>query len=106
MFLQNVVNTIKKFRLISKGDKILIAVSGGADSIALLFALYQLKDIFDLDLCVAHLDHCFRGKESEEDAAFVRNFSDKLGIPSTIGKIDVPKIIAKEKPLRISPPKI
>lgn len=70
-------------------DRLLIAVSGGADSIALLHLLSRLAGSYPLKLQVAHLNHALRGEESDGDAVFVQKYSDALNIPATIVKKDV-----------------
>ena len=71
--------------LIRPGDSIVCAVSGGADSMALLWALYLLKEEWDLDLSAAHFNHNLRGAESDRDEAFVREFCRGFGIPLHVG---------------------
>ena len=75
--------------LISPGDHIVCAVSGGADSMALLWALYLLKDEWDLELSAAHFNHHLRGEESNRDEAFVRDFCDGYGIPLHVGSGEI-----------------
>lgn len=75
----------KEYHLISKGDTIVCAVSGGADSIALLWALYLLKEEWDLTLSAAHFNHHLRGAESDRDEQFVRDFCSGYGIPLHVG---------------------
>ena len=77
--------------LISPGDKVLVAVSGGADSLALLYLLEQFSKELGYELFVAHLNHLARGKESEEDASFVEKEANKFSLPVFIDKIDVEK---------------
>jgi tRNA(Ile)-lysidine synthase len=89
-FLGKVRRTIKKYSLLSPEDRVLVAVSGGPDSVCLLSALHALAGALDLTLHVAHLDHMFRGEESANEARFVARLAEKLGIPSTIEKLDVP----------------
>lgn len=72
--------------LLSKGDRVVCAVSGGADSMALLWAMYLLKDTYDLQLSCAHFDHGLRGEESQADAAFVAQFCADYGIAFHLGK--------------------
>lgn len=76
---------IKQQNLISPGDSVVCAVSGGADSIALLFALYLLREKLDITLSVAHYNHGLRGEESDRDEQFVREFCDRYEIPLTVG---------------------
>ena len=71
----------REHSLIVPGDRIVCAVSGGADSVALLFALYLLKDKLEISLEAAHFDHQLRGQESREDAAFVAALCDRYDIP-------------------------
>ncbi len=86
-FLKRVKSEIIK--LIAPGDKVLVAVSGGADSLALLYLLQQFSKKLDYKLFVAHLNHLTRGEESDEDARFVEKVAEKLFLPVFIGEIDV-----------------
>ena len=75
--------------LITPGDHIVCAVSGGADSMALLWALYLLKEEWNLELSAAHFNHHLRGEESNRDEAFVRDFCDGYGIPLHVGSGEI-----------------
>ena len=79
------LNKLREFSrqqgLIQPGDTIVCAVSGGADSMALLWALYLLKEEWNLNISAAHFNHRLRGAESDRDEAFVREFCDGYGIP-------------------------
>ena len=79
----------KEQNLISRGDRVVCAVSGGADSMALLWALYLLKDEWDLELAAVHFNHHLRGEESDRDEAFVRDFCQGYGIPLSVGHAHV-----------------
>ena len=83
------LNKLREFSrqqgLIQSGDSIVCAVSGGADSMALLWALYLLKEEWDLDISAAHFNHHLRGAESDRDEAFVREFCNGYGIPLHVG---------------------
>jgi len=72
---------LRQYHMIDAGDHIICAVSGGADSMALLWAMYLLKDKLDIELSAAHFNHHLRGEESDRDEAFVRDFCDGYGIP-------------------------
>ena len=76
---------IREQGLISPGDRIICAVSGGADSVALLFALYLLKDKLKIQLEAAHFNHLLRGEESQRDEHFVRDFCARYEIPLHVG---------------------
>ncbi|MDP2927462.1 MAG: tRNA lysidine(34) synthetase TilS [Candidatus Omnitrophota bacterium] len=78
--------TIKKHNLIQRGDKILVGVSGGPDSLALLLKLFSLKSKLGLTLHIAHLDHGLR-KDSKLDALFVKRWGQKLNLPVTIRQL-------------------
>ncbi|MFA5092988.1 MAG: tRNA lysidine(34) synthetase TilS [Candidatus Omnitrophota bacterium] len=89
--MNNFQETIKKYNLIQKNDKLLVGVSGGPDSLALLFQLNNLKNKLNLTLHIAHLDHGLR-KDSHRDLQFVQKLADQLDIPITIKKIN-PKLL-------------
>jgi tRNA(Ile)-lysidine synthase len=72
--IQIVESFIKSHNLLSQNQKVVIGVSGGPDSMALLHFLWTHKEQFEIQLIVAHVDHMFRGKESEEDARFVEGY--------------------------------
>ncbi len=90
MLLVNVKKTILKHRMLDPDDRVVVAVSGGPDSVCLLAVLRELALDLSLALHVAHLDHMFRGEGSAAEARFVRELAEKLGIPSTIEQYDVP----------------
>ena len=94
MLIEKIKHTIKKYRLIHKGDKIVIGVSGGPDSLSLLYVLNSLKKEFRLSLQVAHLDHMLR-RDSPKDAEFVARIARKLNLPIATARINV-KELAKE----------
>ena len=97
IFLKKLKQAIARYDLLEKGDKVLVAVSGGPDSVALLYALWEIRDEFDLDICVAHLNHKLRGKESDEDQKFVKNLAQKLNLKFFSKSIDVKKEAKKKK---------
>lgn len=96
---QIVEKTIKKHHMLEKGDKVVIGVSGGPDSITLLHLLYYLKDSWQLDLVVAHFDHMLR-PESSNEGDFVALYAKKLEVPAFVEKGDVGRY-AKERGLSI-----
>ena len=79
----------RKYSLIQPGDTVTCAVSGGADSIALLWAMYLLKEEWHLTLNAAHFNHHLRGEESDRDEQFVREFCAGYGIPLFVGSEQV-----------------
>jgi tRNA(Ile)-lysidine synthase len=88
----DVLRFIQRHKLLSSGDRVLVAVSGGPDSVALLHLLYDLRDELALHLEVAHMQHGVRGEEAREDARFVAELADKLGLPFHLKEVDLPKI--------------
>ncbi|MCX5702145.1 MAG: tRNA lysidine(34) synthetase TilS [Candidatus Omnitrophica bacterium] len=91
MILDKVKNTIRKFKLVNKGDKVLIGVSGGPDSVALLYLLRALAKEFKLKLHIAHLDHMLR-KDSYKDKEFVERLAHRLKIAVTTTRINVKEL--------------
>ena len=79
--LNKLLSFNRKNKLMQSGDRIICALSGGADSVALLFALYLLKEKLHIDLAAAHFNHGLRGAESDRDEAFVRDFCSRYDIP-------------------------
>ena len=87
---------VKEQGLISPGDRIVCAVSGGADSMALLWAMYLLKEEWQLELSAVHFNHHLRQEESDQDEQFVRHFCEGYGITLHVGSAYV---VAGEKGL-------
>jgi tRNA(Ile)-lysidine synthase len=87
--LQRIAQTIAHHRMFEPAQKVGVAVSGGADSVCLLYALLELAPQWDLRLSVLHLDHGLRGEASRQDAEFVRRLADKLGLPLSLRELPV-----------------
>ena len=68
---EKMIQYVEKHRLVSRGDKIVAGVSGGADSVCLLRLLDECRTAWELSLVVVHIKHGIRGAEAEADAAFV-----------------------------------
>jgi tRNA(Ile)-lysidine synthase len=84
--------TVQRLNLLSPRDRVLVAVSGGPDSVALLHILCDLRRDLELRLEVAHLQHGIRGRESEDDALFVRELARRLDLPFHIKEISIPRM--------------
>ena len=91
MIINKVKATIERYRLIAKNDKVLVAVSGGPDSVALLYILNGLKKELGLKLHIAHLDHRIR-KDSYRDREFVERLAGRLKLPITTAQLNVKKL--------------
>ncbi len=91
--------TLQKYDMVQPGDRVVVAVSGGADSVALLHALWAIRLDSHFSVVVAHLDHGLR-PEGEKEALWVGKVARKLGIPFHRGKVDV-RSFQKEKALTL-----
>ena len=80
------LETLRKERLIQKGEKVVIGVSGGQDSVCLLHLFHGIRHSWSLSLVIAHFNHGLRGKDSEGDERFVQEVSSALNIPCHIGR--------------------
>ncbi len=74
---EQVLDYIRRYQMIEKGDHVITGVSGGADSVCLLFVLVLLQDELDLKLTAVHVDHQLRGEKAREDAAFTEQLCKK-----------------------------
>ena len=93
---EQVLNTIKKYKLIEEKDRIVVGVSGGPDSICLLHVLNSLKQKLNIEIFVAHINHMIR-KEADFETEYVKDFCKKLGIVFFVKKIDVEKVAKEQK---------
>ena len=84
-FLNKVYDTIEQFDMFTKGERLLVCLSGGADSVSLLLCLKMLG----YDICACHVNHQLRGDESERDQKFCEELCEKQGIELTVKRIDV-----------------
>ncbi len=80
-FIQDADATIHEFHMLDQKDKVLIAVSGGPDSVALGLAMLGVRQTYDITIGIAHLNHMLRGEASNKDEAFVKTFAHKLNLP-------------------------
>jgi tRNA(Ile)-lysidine synthase len=100
--LETIVTTyIEKHQLLPSHGEVIVAVSGGADSLCLLHLLNQLcgmgKRYPEVHLHAAHLNHKLRGEASDRDAATVANIVESWGLPYTQGKVDVAALARAER---------
>jgi len=92
---KRIARTIREQQLFEHGDTLIVAISGGADSTALLDLLASLPG-FALRLVAAHLNHCLRGPDSDADELFARGLAGRYGIPFESGRIDVKELAAQQ----------
>ena len=94
--LNKILNTINKYNLIQKGDKIVIGVSGGPDSMCLLDSLYCLKEKLGIEIFVAHINHMIR-EEADEETEYVKEYCKNKNIKCYVKKADVEKLAKEQK---------
>ena len=95
--LDTVRQTIDRYDLLASGGKVVVAVSGGPDSLCLLHGLRELRDEYGVQLHVAHLNHCLRGLDSAEDSRFVWQIAADWGLPLTRSSVNVKKLVKEQK---------
>jgi tRNA(Ile)-lysidine synthase len=92
ILLDRVVHTIERHRMFTPGDRVAVAVSGGADSVCLLHILLELTPRWNLTLSVLHLNHNLRGDASRADAEFVGALARALNLPFILHDLDLSAI--------------
>ena len=97
MLEEKILQTIKKFDMLSFNDRVLIGVSGGPDSVTLLNVLLSFKKRYNLSFFIAHLDHMLRGEESDKDVNFVENLAQKFGLLCEVKSCSLTEIAQKER---------
>jgi len=97
VLLDKIRQTINKYKMLRAGDKVVVGVSGGPDSVVLLDMLRQLSKEMNLSLYVAHLNHKLRGQEAEQDAQFVKKLAAKFDLPFTVKAADVAALARRHK---------
>ncbi|MGN1420236.1 MAG: tRNA lysidine(34) synthetase TilS [Eubacterium sp.] len=85
------LKTVEKYNMLSVGDTVVAAVSGGADSMAMLNFLLSVKQQYNLRIIVAHMEHGIRGEEAKADAEFVKDYCKKNNVDFKIKHINAPK---------------
>lgn len=93
-----ILHTIKEHRLIEKNDNIVIGLSGGPDSMALLYILLDIKEEMDFNIFIAHVNHGVRGEEALADEKFVESLAKELNLPYYSKTVNMDEY-AKEKGL-------
>ncbi|MCC8161559.1 MAG: tRNA lysidine(34) synthetase TilS [Oscillospiraceae bacterium] len=91
MILNIIRQTIIEYSLLKKGDKVLVALSGGADSVCLTHALRNMSEELGIELYTAHLNHGIRGEEASRDEKFAKEFSESLGLRCFLKRVDIPR---------------
>jgi len=100
MVLSMVRQALVRHGMVRAGETVLVAVSGGVDSVVLLHCLHRLGPSLGFGLHVAHLDHGLRGEAGAADAAFVRELAGSLGLPATVGHLPPGALAARGRSLQ------
>ena len=95
-FVRQMHRFIVQHKMIEEGETVLVAVSGGADSLALLYALHALRLQLSCKLHVVHLNHCLR-PDADADAEFVQHHATRLELPCTVQRAEVPRLVKQWK---------
>jgi tRNA(Ile)-lysidine synthase len=90
--LATVRQTLAAYHMLTAGDRVLVGVSGGPDSMVLLHLLNRLAPTMKISLGVAHLNHCLRGVSADQDAEAVQRAATRLGLPCHMGKANVTRV--------------
>jgi tRNA(Ile)-lysidine synthase len=90
--LVKVLQTIHKYNMLSAGERVVVGVSGGPDSVALLHVLKCLVQNLDIEVYAAHVNHGIRGTFADRDADFVAQLCQQWDVPLFVGKFDVPQL--------------
>ena len=94
---KQVFSYIEKYNMIEAGSQVIAGVSGGADSVCLLFLLKKYQEQKDFALYAIHVNHGIRGEEAVRDQEYSRKICERLGVPFTLSCKDVPELAKKEK---------
>ncbi|MDR0924824.1 MAG: tRNA lysidine(34) synthetase TilS, partial [Hungatella sp.] len=85
---RTILDYIRRNRLFAPGDRVIVALSGGADSVCLLVVLHELRKELGLELKAVHVHHGLRGKEADRDSDYARKLSEDLGVPFACVRVD------------------
>ncbi len=91
---------VEKYHMLQKNDRVVIGISGGADSVCLLFVLLELREIYHLELVCVHVNHNLRGDEAIRDQNYVEMLCNKYNLPLEVVSVDV-NLIAKQDKISV-----
>ena len=86
------LETVERYSMFSRGDSVVVGLSGGADSMCLVSLLNEVKNELGISLMAVHVNHCIRGEEADRDEMFVRSFCKKNNIPLKVFRENIPEI--------------
>ena len=94
---KKILNFIEKYHMLQKEDKVIAGISGGADSICLLFVLLRLKEKIGFDVIAVHVNHGLRGESAKRDERFTETFCREWNIPCIVYHENVKEIAVQKK---------
>ncbi len=86
---------IDKYNMINRGDRVIVGLSGGPDSVCLFFVLLALSKEYDISILAIHVNHMIRGADADEDEEYVKQLCESFQVPCKAIKIDVPALAKK-----------
>lgn len=92
-----IADAVKKYNMLKSGDRVVVALSGGADSVSLLDNLNDIKELYNLTIYAAHVNHLLRGAEAERDENFCKILCKKYNVELFIKKVDVRALAKQQK---------
>ncbi len=97
---RKILDYIRRNRLFAPGDRVIVALSGGADSVCLLVVLNELREVLGLELKAVHVHHGLRGEEADRDRDYARELSEKLGVAFSCIQVDA-ALYAREQGMSV-----
>ena len=100
--LEKVENYIRQWKMLEKGDKVVVGLSGGADSVCLFLILEELRKKIGFEILAVHVNHGIRGEEAKADEEFVKTLCEKKEIPCRSVSVDIPKMAVEYRMSELS----
>ena len=94
---EKVLQAVNEYKMLKPKDKVIVGLSGGADSVTLLHCLYSLKETLDIELFTCHINHNLRGDDSDRDQKFAEDLCESLDIPLRVFSVDVKGALQKHQ---------
>lgn len=98
-FLEKIRSAVSDYQMLQRGDAVVAALSGGADSVSLLYALKELSGELGITVSACHINHHLRGEESDSDMRFCEELCSRLGIPLSVREAEVGSMQQKHESL-------
>lgn len=98
-FLEKIRSAVSDYQMLQRGDAVVAALSGGADSVSLLYALKELSGELGITVSACHINHHLRGEESDSDMRFCEELCSRLGVPISVREAEVGSMQQKHESL-------